>query len=136
MKVKDGKLVLPDGMSYRVLVLPQVETMTPVLLRKIGELVQAGATVIGPPPLKSPSLQGYPQCDEEIRRLVKEMWGSDVAKGRRSDGVVEKWSNGQTEPLGGSRTPALQHSNTPTLRLSSGPHRAVLGARLAAPPTG
>ena len=32
MRVKDGRIVLPDGMSYRVLVLPQVETMTPPLL--------------------------------------------------------------------------------------------------------
>jgi hypothetical protein len=136
MKVKDGKLVLPDGMSYRVLVLPQVETMTPALLRKIRELVEAGATVIGPPPLKSPSLQGYPQCDEEIRRLVKEMWGSDVAKGRRSDGVVEKWSNGQTEPLGGSPSPARPHSNTPTLRLSSGQHRVIWDASFATEQSG
>ena len=41
-RCKDGRLVLPDGMSYRVLVLPQVETMTPRLLRKIKELVEAG----------------------------------------------------------------------------------------------
>ena len=55
MTVKDGRLVLPDGMSYRVLVLPQVETMTPRLLRKIKELVEAGATVVAPsPPQKSP----------------------------------------------------------------------------------
>ena len=39
MKVKDGRLVLPSGMSYRVLLLPEVETMTPALLRKIKELV-------------------------------------------------------------------------------------------------
>ena len=39
MTVKDGRLVLPDGMSYRLLVLPAVETMTPRLLRKIKELV-------------------------------------------------------------------------------------------------
>ena len=32
MSVKDGRLVLPDGMSYRLLVLPNVETMTPKLL--------------------------------------------------------------------------------------------------------
>jgi hypothetical protein len=56
MKVKDGRLVLPSGMSYRVLVLPEVETMTPQLLRKISELVKAGATVVGPAPARSPSL--------------------------------------------------------------------------------
>ena len=60
MSVKDGRLVLPDGMSYRVLVLPELPTMTPALLRKVRELVKAGATVIGPPPVKSPSLSGYP----------------------------------------------------------------------------
>ena len=47
MSVKDGRLVLPDGMSYRMLVLPRSETMTPRLLRKIKELVRAGATVVG-----------------------------------------------------------------------------------------
>ena len=52
------------GSSYRVLVLPLVETMTPELLAKIGELVRAGLTVIGTPPVKSPSLVGFPQCDE------------------------------------------------------------------------
>ena len=50
--VKKGKLVFPDGMSYRVLVLPERDTMTPKLLRKMSELVQAGATVIGSRPLK------------------------------------------------------------------------------------
>ena len=61
-----------------MLVLPEVQTMTPELLRKIKELVEAGATVIGPkvPPTKSPSLSGYPQCDEEVRQLVKELWGN------------------------------------------------------------
>ena len=76
ISVKDGKLMLPDGMSYRVLVLPEQETMTPALLRKIKQLVQAGATVIGPPPRKSPSLSGYPACDAEVAALAKEIWGN------------------------------------------------------------
>ena len=63
-------------MSYRLLVLPQVETMTPALLRKIKELVEAGATVVGPPPVKSPSLADYPKCDAEVRQLARELWGS------------------------------------------------------------
>src|SRR6266487_315847 len=66
MKVKDGRIVLPDGMSYRMLALPQTPTMTPELLRKIRDLAKAGATVLGAPPLKSPSLQGYPKCDDEV----------------------------------------------------------------------
>jgi hypothetical protein len=75
MSVRDGRLTLPDGMSYRVLVLPEQESMTLPLLRKIGELVRDGATVIGPRPLKSPGLSGYPGCDAEIRKLAGEVWG-------------------------------------------------------------
>lgn len=75
MTVKNGRLVLPDGMSYSVLVLPDLPTMTPALLRKVRELVLAGATVIGPPPQKSPSLSGYPRCDEEVAEVASTLWG-------------------------------------------------------------
>jgi hypothetical protein len=73
--VKDGRLVFPDGMSYRILVLPERETMTPGLLRKVRDLVAAGVTAIGPRPRKSPSLAGYPECDAEVERLAAEVWG-------------------------------------------------------------
>ena len=75
--VKDGRIVLPSGASYRVLVLPASETMTPALLRKIGELAKAGATIVGPPPRKSPGLSGYPACDGEVQTLAREIWGAD-----------------------------------------------------------
>ncbi len=78
-EVKDGLITFPGGSSYRLMVLPQVETMTPALLAKIRELVKAGATVMGTPPLKSPSLSGYPLCDAEVQALVKDLWGSQDA---------------------------------------------------------
>ena len=81
MKVKDGRLVLPSGMSYRVLVLPEVETMTPKLLRKVSELVKAGATVVGPAPLRSPGLSNYPQCDDEVQKLARELWSGGTGEG-------------------------------------------------------
>ena len=74
MTVKDGRIVLPDGMNYRVLALPDSKTMTPQLLRKIKDLVRDGATVVGPRPVKSPSLANYPKCDEEIVQLANELW--------------------------------------------------------------
>lgn len=89
LSVKSGRLVLPDGMSYRVLVLPNSEFMTPQLLRKIRELVQAGATVIGPKPKKSPSLNGYPKCDEEVKQLADEVWGKGkVIEGKSVEDVL------------------------------------------------
>ncbi len=74
MSVRDGRIVLPDGMSYRLLVLPEVATMTPPLLEKVKGLVEAGATVIGPRPRKSPSLSDYPKCDERVKQLADELW--------------------------------------------------------------
>jgi len=87
--VKNRQLVLPGGTTYRVLVLPEIETMTPALLGKIRDLVRAGATVIGPRPLKSPSLSDYPKCDLEVQRLAAELWGtSQVAERRVGKGRV------------------------------------------------
>lgn len=75
MSVKKGRIVLPSGMSYRVLILPDSDVMTPRLLRKIRDLVQAGAVVLGPKPVKSPSLSDFPKGDEEVKRLAQEVWG-------------------------------------------------------------
>lgn len=83
MSVNDGRLVLPGGMSYRVLVLPDVPTMTPALLRKIGALVNDGATVIGPRPLRAPGLSGYPACDDEVTKLADQIWGDCDGKAVR-----------------------------------------------------
>ena len=75
MSVRDGRIVLPSGMSYRVLVLPDTDRMTVPVLRKVQELVRAGATVYGPRPVKSPSLDGYPACDREVADIAGEVWG-------------------------------------------------------------
>ncbi len=80
MEVRDGQLVLPCGMRYRVLALPASDRMTPALLRKVKALVEAGATVVGTPPDRSPSLSGYPGCDAEVRALAAELWNTDPDK--------------------------------------------------------
>ncbi|MCG3196725.1 MAG: hypothetical protein GHCLOJNM_01201 [bacterium] len=74
-RVEEDHIAFPGGARYRVLVLPAFETMTPSLLRKIEELLSSGAVVIGSPPLKSPSLAGFPGCDEEVQALARRLWG-------------------------------------------------------------
>ncbi|HEU5081098.1 MAG TPA: glycosyl hydrolase [Opitutaceae bacterium] len=92
MSVENGRIVLADGMSYRVLVLPSQRLMTPELLRKIRELVRAGAIVYGAPPVDSPSLTGYPACDDEVKRLVAELWGDGKSSGtdNNDDAKIER----------------------------------------------
>ena len=90
VSVKNGKLVLPDGMSYRILVLPKLETMRPALLQKLKKLVQEGAIILGPSPDRSPSLQHYPFADKEVIKIAVELWGD--TKGRVSK--VRKYGKG------------------------------------------
>ena len=80
--VKDHKIVFPDGGSYQLLVLPQIETMTPELLDKIESLVKAGANVAGIPPKKSPSLVNYPNCDVAVATKAKALWKSFTLPGK------------------------------------------------------
>jgi hypothetical protein len=77
MSVKDGRLVLPDGMSYRVLVLPEREVISLPVLRKLRELVAAGATVVGPKPVRAQGLENFPQCDAEVAAIADELWGKE-----------------------------------------------------------
>jgi hypothetical protein len=76
LSVKDGRVVLPDGMSYRVLVLPETKRMPSEVASKIKELVQAGATVVGSKPDSDPGLKDYPNCDTEVKKIAAEVWGS------------------------------------------------------------
>jgi len=76
-KVKNGQLILPGGMAYSVLVLPNfVQTMRPEVVQKIHDLVQAGATVVSPKPKKSPGLTNYPDCDTDVEALADKVWGN------------------------------------------------------------
>ena len=82
LSVKDGKFVLPDGMSYSVMVLPPLNTMRPEILIKLEQLVQQGGVILGPSPEKSPSLQNYPDCDKQVKELVAKLWAGDYVDGK------------------------------------------------------
>jgi len=76
MSVRDGRIVLPHGVSYALLVLPDEDAVDPAALRKIRELVRDGATVVGPKPTRARGLAGFPGSDEDVRRLADELWGT------------------------------------------------------------
>jgi hypothetical protein len=84
MKVQDGRLVLPTGANYRYLRLPEADRLTPPLARKVRELVDAGARVIGGPrPQGSPSLADFPRCDAEVAQIAADLWdGGRITTGK------------------------------------------------------
>ena len=90
MSVRDGRIVLPDGMSYRVLVLPNRPGISLPVLGKLEQLVQAGATVIGPRPSQTYSLTGYPKSEGEVSSLVAKLWGEHSGSSTQTLNHVDK----------------------------------------------
>jgi len=75
LNVKDGNLVLPSGMKYRVLVLPDHRVLSLAALKKVDLLVRKGATVLGFKPLKAVSLVGGENGRVEFNALADQLWG-------------------------------------------------------------
>lgn len=74
LSVKDGKIITPSGMSYRVLLLDSnARKMSLPVLRKIRDLVKAGATVSGVKPESTPSLS---DDQTEFKNIINEIWGA------------------------------------------------------------
>ncbi|MFS8081978.1 MAG: glycosyl hydrolase [Ginsengibacter sp.] len=78
LSVKDGRLVTPSGMNYRLLVLDSnaIRMSLPVL-KKIEKLVKDGATVSGVEPQSTPSLS---DDQTKFKNIVNEIWHSNNPK--------------------------------------------------------
>ena len=109
IRVKNGRLVLPHGVSFAALVLSPNKfmfptTLTPQALQRIRDLVGEGATLIGsPPPARSASMENYPDCDKTMARLITELWSEGkTAIGDRKVGLGRVlWGRPVVEALNG-----------------------------------
>ena len=108
LSVRDGRIVLPDGMSYRVLVLPDRPVMPLGVASKLAELIADGATVIGPKPQRTPGLTGYPESETALKGIADRVWGTPSAN-PTTDGSYGKgrvvWGMGIREYLTKSSLP-------------------------------
>ncbi|HYW48388.1 MAG TPA: glycosyl hydrolase, partial [Bryobacteraceae bacterium] len=76
----NGNITTPSGMSYRILALdPNSQHMPLAVLRKIRDMVAAGATVVGPKPIDSPSLH---DDEAEFKTIEDQVWGAGTGKGK------------------------------------------------------
>ena len=100
LTMQDGRFTLPDGLSYKLLVLPPIKTMRPELLAKLKTLVDQGGTIYGPAPERSPSLKNFPACDEQLRTLAASMWPAP-AKDGASAAAFRPVGTGRVQTRGG-----------------------------------
>ncbi len=84
--VKDGQIVTETGMSYGILVLDEsTQYMTLPVLKKIEELVQAGAVVVGLKPVNTPSLN---DDEAEFLNLADQLWKEGPGRNEIGKGAI------------------------------------------------
>lgn len=94
LTVRDGDLVLPDGMSYRMLVVdPDEEEVSLAALRKIEELRSAGALVVfgQRKPIREPgSAARAAALDAQVKQLGETLWAetTTLAQAFEAKGLV------------------------------------------------
>ena len=74
-RIEAGEVVLPSGMRYRILLLPESDYMTLKTLKLVEGLVRSGATIVGRRPKTSPSLAEGPEADKAVAELAAKIWG-------------------------------------------------------------
>jgi len=75
LTAENGKLVLPSGLSYRVMLLPDRVDISLEVLKSLEKLVSGGAVIIGRRPERTTSLKNYPDCDAEVKKIANKLWG-------------------------------------------------------------
>ena len=76
LTVESGELVLPGGMRYNLLVLPEETTMTPALAARLRGLVEHGANLLGPKPQRAPSLNPDASSNQALAAEADALWGN------------------------------------------------------------
>ncbi len=87
LKVENGKIIVPSGVQYRVLVLPDHKVLSKAALEKVESLLKQGARVIGYKPEKLISLSGGAEEQKQFHELADQIWGTTVpGEGERKYG--------------------------------------------------
>ncbi len=84
MTVRQGRVVLPSGMSYSLLILPKSDFMTLQVAQKIRQLRDSGAVIIGSEPHFSPTLANWPTAESQMRQIVGPLFSRTSLKSIKS----------------------------------------------------
>ncbi|MFD2727617.1 glycosyl hydrolase [Hyunsoonleella rubra] len=88
LSANNGKIHVEDAGDYRVIMLRDSEEMLLSTIKKLEELVEAGAVILGDKPLDSPSLMDDEDDVKQLKSISDKLWGQtksgvkQVGKGR------------------------------------------------------
>jgi hypothetical protein len=94
IRVQDGRLVLPEGTSYAVLLLSNSRQMSLATLARLKELAQAGAVMVGPKPVEPIGYLERTTKQQEFRTRADELWGDASRPKSQGQGWIipgEQW---------------------------------------------
>lgn len=80
LTVKDGKIVVPSGIEYKLLVLPDFKTLSFAALKKVESLLSQGATVLGNKPVYLASLVGGKEAQVEFKAMADRIWSNEPSE--------------------------------------------------------
>jgi hypothetical protein len=74
LKVVDGRIVVPGGVHYRMLVLPNHRVLSLAALEKVQQILQQGGTVLGTKAERLVSLVGGETAQRHFGELSDQLW--------------------------------------------------------------
>ncbi|MDD2598667.1 MAG: glycosyl hydrolase [Kiritimatiellae bacterium] len=80
LTVADGRIAVPGGVRYRMLVLPDHKVLSLAALKMVESLLAQGATVLGAKPERLVSLVGGAAAQREFHALAAKLWGDNPAE--------------------------------------------------------
>jgi len=103
LEVKDGCLVTPEGLSYRILWYPSPKVISAETLHRLLELVREGAVLVTDRPLEYASMMDYDRkvFEKEMKELYGDgkgmrkvgkgrvYFGSDIVAALHAEGIAE-----------------------------------------------
>jgi hypothetical protein len=79
LTVKDGELSIPGVARYKVLSIGEDSAVDPLVLKKLTQLAEAGALIIGDKPVQAQGLRKRKEADEVVRTLADKYWVTATA---------------------------------------------------------
>ena len=102
-EVQDGRIVLPGGASYKLLIIPGTMKMNPnkglmsvEVAQKLLDLAEAGATIMMlDKPFKTPGFENSPETDNTLKSIIDQLYDGKKEKYSDAEGSFIYWKKGK-----------------------------------------